>query len=77
MGEIELASKTTVAGDLESSLSLSYNPLSGTMEVRIAKPTEEKMLFKIETEITSPAVQPGFEKASEISLKKRVLRIRD
>ena len=56
MDKIHLASKMTIAGDFESSLGVSYNPLSGTMEVRIAKPSEDKMIFKVEKEITSPVL---------------------
>ena len=54
MGQIELSAKTTVSANFDSSLGVSYNPLTGTMEVRIAKPTEELNLFKIKREILSP-----------------------
>ena len=55
MDDIDLSAKMTIAADFESSLGLSYNPLTGTMEVRINKPSEEINLFKVEKEIISPA----------------------
>ena len=58
MDDLELASKMTVTANFESALGISYNPLSGTMEVRIAKPKEDLTLLKVETEVISPP-RPG------------------
>ena len=74
MDKIHLASKMTIAGDFESSLGVSYNPLSGTMEVRIAKPSEDKMIFKVEKEITSPVLGYIF-KISLVFLRNVIFRL--